>query len=82
MNIFTQIRNNIIDALEHLERAGKLPSGLNTARVVAEPPRDAAHGDAATNAAMVLAGNSPKFWRPSCKACRSLTPLKSPAPDL
>lgn len=58
MNIFTQIRNNIIDALEHLEQAGKLPSGLNTARLVAEPPRDAAHGDAATNAAMVLAGQA------------------------
>ena len=58
MNIFTHIRNNIVDALNALEKAEKIPSGLNTARVVAEPPRDAAHGDAATNAAMVLAGQA------------------------
>ena len=56
MNIFTQIRNNIIETLEILEKSGKIPSGLNTSRLVAEPPRDAAHGDAATNAAMILAG--------------------------
>lgn len=56
MNIFTHIRSNIVDALDALAKAGKIPSGLNTARLVAEPPRDAAHGDAATNAAMVLAG--------------------------
>ena len=58
MNIFTHIRSNIVDALDALAKAGKIPSGLNTARLVAEPPRDAAHGDAATNAAMVLAGQA------------------------
>ena len=56
MNIFTQIRNNIIETLEKLEKDGKIPSGLNTSRLVAEPPRDVNHGDAATNAAMILAG--------------------------
>ena len=35
---------------------GALPSGLDFARVAVEPPRDPAHGDLATNAAMVLAG--------------------------
>lgn len=58
MNIFTQIRKNIVETLETLEKAGKIPTGLNTARLVAEPPRDATHGDAATNAAMVLAGQA------------------------
>lgn len=58
MNIFTQIRNNIIETLEALEKSGKIPAGLNTSRLVAEPPRDAAHGDAATNAAMILAGQA------------------------
>lgn len=58
MNIFTQIRNNIIETLELLEKSGKIPSGLNTSRLVAEPPRDTAHGDAATNAAMILAGQA------------------------
>ncbi|MBD3756424.1 MAG: hypothetical protein IE937_12555, partial [Gammaproteobacteria bacterium] len=32
-----------------------LPQGLDTAQVTVEPPRDPAHGDMATNAAMVLA---------------------------
>lgn len=58
MNIFTQIRNNIIETLEALEKSGKIPAGLNTSRLVAEPPRDTAHGDAATNAAMILAGQA------------------------
>src|ERR1700738_217552 len=31
------------------------PDGIDFSRVVVEPPRDAAHGDMATNAAMVLA---------------------------
>ena len=34
---------------------GLLPPGLDLSRVTAEPPREAAHGDVATNAAMVLA---------------------------
>ena len=58
MNIFTHIRNNIIKALDNLAEQGKIPAGLTTDRVVAEPPRDAAHGDAATNAAMVLASQA------------------------
>ncbi|MBO4519778.1 MAG: arginine--tRNA ligase [Alphaproteobacteria bacterium] len=58
MNIFTHIRNNIIKALDNLVEQGKIPAGLTTDRVVAEPPRDAAHGDAATNAAMVLASQA------------------------
>jgi arginyl-tRNA synthetase len=35
--------------------AAQLGSGADLSRVVVEPPRDAAHGDMATNAAMVLA---------------------------
>jgi len=42
-------------ALDALEAAGTLPGGLNRANVAVEPPRDPAHGDLATNAAMVLA---------------------------
>src|ERR1700726_5103087 len=34
---------------------GGWPEGVDLSRVVVEPPRDAAHGDMATNAAMVLA---------------------------
>lgn len=55
MNLFTDIRGLVIDALGALSNEGKLPEGLKTDAVAVEPPRDAAHGDMATNAAMVLA---------------------------
>jgi arginyl-tRNA synthetase len=38
-----------------LAAEGGWPGGIDLSRVVVEPPRDAAHGDMATNAAMVLA---------------------------
>ena len=63
MNIFTVFEERVGEALERLAEAGTLPPGLDRARVVVEPPRDAAHGDLATNAAMVLAkqaGRPPK----------------------
>lgn len=55
MNLFSDIRTLVIDALDGLVAEGKLPAGLDFANVAVEPPRDAAHGDMATNAAMVLA---------------------------
>ena len=55
MMLFADIRALVIDALGQMEAAGTLPAGLDFANVAVEPPRDAAHGDMATNAAMVLA---------------------------
>ncbi|MEM9434499.1 MAG: arginine--tRNA ligase [Pseudomonadota bacterium] len=55
MNIFANIRETVIRALEEMMADGILPPGLDLAHVAVEPPRDAAHGDMATNAAMVLA---------------------------
>lgn len=55
MNIFADIRVLVIDALNAMTDAGALPRGLDLAAVAVEPPRDPAHGDMATNAAMVLA---------------------------
>jgi len=55
MNLFADIRALVIGALAELEAAGTLPAGLDTGNVAVEPPRDPAHGDMATNAAMVLA---------------------------
>ncbi len=42
-------------ALDAVVAAGDLPGDLDRGNVTVEPPRDAAHGDLATNAAMVLA---------------------------
>ncbi|MEH7826797.1 arginine--tRNA ligase [Gemmobacter denitrificans] len=55
MNLFTELRALVIAELGAMEAAGQLPAGLETAAVAVEPPRDPAHGDMATNAAMVLA---------------------------
>jgi arginyl-tRNA synthetase len=55
MNLFSDIRALVVSALEEMTAAGELPAGLDFANVSVEPPRDAAHGDMATNAAMVLA---------------------------
>ncbi|WP_172295538.1 arginine--tRNA ligase [Pseudoruegeria sp. HB172150] len=55
MNLFSEIRDLVLDQLAALAAEGVLPEGLDTANVTVEPPRDAAHGDMATNAAMVLA---------------------------
>lgn len=49
--------------LDELVSEGALPSGLNRTNITLEPPRDPAHGDLATNAAMVLAkpaGTNPR----------------------
>ena len=55
MNLFADIRIAVIAALEEMQTAGALPAGLAFDAVAVEPPRDPAHGDMATNAAMVLA---------------------------
>jgi arginyl-tRNA synthetase len=56
INIYGDFRRVLLSALEDLVAEDALPSGLDFARVAVEPPRDPAHGDLATNAAMVLAG--------------------------
>ena len=55
MNLFTLFRSELIAVLQSLIEEGVLPSSLNLSRVTAEPPREASHGDIATNSALVLA---------------------------
>lgn len=55
MNLFAHFTTIVHAALADLVAAGTLPAGLSFANVTVEPPRDASHGDLATNAAMVLA---------------------------
>jgi arginyl-tRNA synthetase len=56
INVYGDFRRLLVSALDDLVAEGVLPAGLDFARVAVEPPRDPAHGDLATNAAMVLAG--------------------------
>jgi arginyl-tRNA synthetase len=54
-NIFATVLERVHAAGQTLIASGVLPPTADLSRVVVEPPRDASHGDMATNAAMVLA---------------------------
>lgn len=63
MTLYTRFAAHIDATLDTLVSAGDLPADLNRRAVTVEPPRDASHGDLATNAAMVLAkpaGTNPR----------------------
>ena len=63
MNLFSVIKSRLLGELSQMQVAGILPADAAFAAVDVMPPREAAHGDMATNAAMVLAakaGRKPK----------------------
>ena len=55
MNLFHHVRQKVEAALRTLQQEGLLPADAPLDRITVEPPRDPAHGDVTTNAAMVLA---------------------------
>ncbi len=55
MNLFHHVANKVQRALAALKDEGMLPAEADTSRITVEPPREEAHGDITTNAAMVLA---------------------------
>jgi arginyl-tRNA synthetase len=69
--VYTQFADRSGSILDRLEAAGDLPPGLERKNVTVEPPRDASHGDLATNVAMVLA-------KPAGKNPRELAALIAP----
>ena len=71
MNVFEHVEGLIRAALEAMKQAGELPSDLDVSAVEAETPRDAAHGDFATNAAMVLAKRAGKKPRDIAEALKA-----------
>ena len=54
MNLFTHVREILIDSLHDLSTQGILPANTDFSQITVEPPKDSRHGDMATNAAMVL----------------------------
>ncbi|UDL90056.1 arginine--tRNA ligase [Mesorhizobium sp. PAMC28654] len=63
MNIFADFNARIIKAVEALDLKDRDGASPDLSRIAVEPPRDASHGDLATNAAMVLAkptGQNPR----------------------
>jgi len=59
-DLFSHFHFVVTSEIDALTREGALPAGLDLSRVAVEPPRDPAHGDMATNAAMVLAKDAGK----------------------
>jgi arginyl-tRNA synthetase len=55
VTLFSRFSDHIGAALDALAARDALPGGLDRSAISVEPPRDPAHGDVATNAAMVLA---------------------------
>ncbi|HET9337195.1 MAG TPA: arginine--tRNA ligase [Sphingomicrobium sp.] len=63
MSLYARYSALLDGILDDLVADGVLPPEINRKAVAVEPPRDAAHGDLATNAAMVLAkaaGTNPR----------------------
>src|SRR4051794_17552826 len=54
-HLFATVLARVHAVCAALSAEGNWPAGIDFSRVVVEPPRDASHGDMATNAAMVLA---------------------------
>ncbi len=54
-HLFADVLTRVHAVCGALAAEGGWPAGVDLSRVVVEPPRDASHGDMATNAAMVLA---------------------------
>src|SRR6185437_471951 len=55
LHLFADMLARVHAICARLAAEGNWPAGTDFSRVVVEPPRDAGHGDMATNAAMVLA---------------------------
>jgi arginyl-tRNA synthetase len=55
MNLFGYFQTVVKAELTGMAECGEFPPGLDLSKITAEPPRDASHGDVATNAAMVVA---------------------------
>jgi arginyl-tRNA synthetase len=55
MNVFKEFQTLVRRDVQALADSGLLPADIDTRNVGVEPPRDPAHGDIATNAALALA---------------------------
>ena len=55
LHLFADVLARVRAICSELATEGNWPGGIDFSRIVVEPPREASHGDMATNAAMVLA---------------------------
>ncbi|MDQ3478597.1 MAG: arginine--tRNA ligase [Pseudomonadota bacterium] len=87
MSLYARYSELLDGVLDELEAEDALPAGLNRRAVAVEPPRDALHGDLATNAAMVLAkaaGSNPRalagLIAPKLEALAAVTSVEVAGP--
>jgi len=87
LSLYAQYAALLDGVLDDLVADGALPAELDRRNVTVEPPRDPAHGDLATNAAMVLAkaaGTNPRALaeaiKPKLEALRSVTSVEVAGP--
>ena len=72
MSLYAQYAALLDGVLDDLVADGILPAELDRRNVTVEPPRDPAHGDLATNAAMVLAKGAATNPRALAEAIRPM----------
>jgi arginyl-tRNA synthetase len=81
LSLYAQYSALLDGVLDDLVAEGALPDGVDRKNVTVEPPRDASHGDLATNAAMVLAkpaGTNPRALAEAIKPkLEALPPVTS-----
>ena len=87
MSLYAHYSALLDGILDDLVAEGVLPADINRRAVAVEPPRDPAHGDLATNAAMVLskaAGTNPRalaeLIRPKLEAVPTITDVAIAGP--
>ena len=87
MSLYARYSALLDEALDALVAEGQLPAEMNRKAVAVEPPRDASHGDLATNAAMVLAkaaGTNPRaladLIKPKLEAIPGVTQVEIAGP--
>ncbi len=79
MDVFAGFHGHVLAAVQQLKHDGVVPADASVDGVTLEPPKDASHGDLATNAAMVLA--KPARLAPRALAER-IIPLLSSDPNI
>ena len=78
MDVFAGFHGRVLAAVQQLKHDGVVSHEASVEAIALEPPKDSAHGDLATNAAMVLA--KPAGLPPRALAER-IVPLLSSDPE-
>jgi arginyl-tRNA synthetase len=82
MDVFAEFRGRIDAILARKIAQGQLPAALDRERFTVEPPRDPAHGDLATNAAMIYAKEAQAAFKSPRVFATALAAALAEDPDI